>query len=198
MVKLITREEAKEIDKKLLEKGATIESLIEIAGFLAFDVIVKNIIFKNSKILVAIGPGNNGSDGLVIARYLQMCGHNVTIFTEKVKHDKLLEFAKNCGVQEEKITDSTKFDFVIDAVFGFSFKSPLREPYKEMVYLFKNHHSIISIDTPSDDEMAVKYLITFVAPKTISNCENIFVTRSFVPKDIYDDNNDYKNHRKIN
>lgn len=69
-MKFISPSDAKKIDDDLLEKGTTIESLIEIAGFLAFDVIAKEIIKKKSNVLIAIGPGNNGSDGLVIARWL--------------------------------------------------------------------------------------------------------------------------------
>lgn len=194
---LISRETVQQIDKKLEEWGASIESLIEIAGFLAFDIISKNIICKKTSILVMLGPGNNGSDGLVIARYLKMTGHKVTIYRERVRHENLLIFAKNCGVREEKVQFANEFDFIIDAIFGFSMKPPIKNPYQTMFNILKEHKFIIAIDMPSSDELSVKYLITFVGPKTIKNCENVYITRSFFPRAIYDDGNDYMNHRKI-
>lgn len=197
MTKMITTETAQRIDKSLENMGASIESLIEIAGFFAFDVITKNIILKKSNVLVMVGPGNNGSDGLVIARYLQMSGQSVTLHHEKIKNKKLLTFAKNCGVKEKKVNSVEKFDYVIDAIFGFSVESPIKEPYQTMINILKPHRSIISIDMPSCDELCVKHLITFIAPKTIRNCENVYLTRSFCPKEIYDEENDYFNHKKI-
>lgn len=126
-----------------------------------------------------------------------MSGHNVKIIYEKLKHPDLLKFAKNCGVQEIKDPEMKEFDFVIDAVFGFSLKFPLKEPYATLVDKFRHHPNIISIDVPSDrTNFKVKHLVAFIAPKTVENCENVYVTRSFVPKENFNDC-DFMNYRKL-
>ncbi|KRH95100.1 hypothetical protein M153_3100027241 [Pseudoloma neurophilia] len=197
MVKTITNEEAKHIDWKISETGAQVKSLIEIAGYLAFDLISTHIIKEKSKILVAIGPGHNGSDGLVIARYLKMNGHDVTLIYEKIKHEDLLLYALNCKVEVGKEVEPKNYDFVIDAVFGFCGRMPLQSPYDKMVTSFQNHPNIISIDVPSSEDLHVENLVTFIAPKSVKNCKNVYLTRSFFPRHVYDDENDYLNHKKL-
>ena len=44
----------------------------------SFEYINKN--FKFQKILIICGPGNNGGDGILIAKYFSDRGKNITIF----------------------------------------------------------------------------------------------------------------------
>ncbi|KAG0416891.1 NAD(P)H-hydrate epimerase, partial [Dictyocoela roeselum] len=179
----ITQEEAVKSDKKLLEI-IPLTCLIETAGFAAFEVILKiikdmEVDKKINKILVCIGPGNNGGDGLVVARYLKYSGFDVDVWCGRTKHRNLLQICQLMGVtfiQEGNDKDSEcekedipeinidhnnnntdaglgtidlgRYDLIIDALFGFSFKKPLREPYLSIVRGFKNC-TVISIDVPS-------------------------------------------------
>ena len=69
---LIKKSELKTFEKinsfKVMQKAAKA----------SFDYIVKNIQYQ--KILIICGPGNNGGDGLLIAKYFDDKKSNVVIF----------------------------------------------------------------------------------------------------------------------
>ncbi|KAF1743426.1 hypothetical protein MXB_1818 [Myxobolus squamalis] len=118
-MKYISQKEAQAIDKELIEKYKfPISSLIELAGLSVSHAIFecyKPSNFKN--ILVCVGPGNNGCDGMT-------------------------EFTANLS--------SKCYDLIIDAIFGFSFKPPLRPPHESVIgALSSTEIPICSIDVPS-------------------------------------------------
>jgi len=62
--------------------------LMELAG-LSVAAAVAKVFPSKHKVLVIAGPGNNGGDGLVCARHLQLFGYRPTIFYPK-RTDKQL------------------------------------------------------------------------------------------------------------
>jgi len=116
---------------------------------------------KNNTILIFCGPGNNGGDGLVIARLLHEQHLNITAFipddatatSEDFKAN--LQKAKHCGVtllpfDSVKTISSGGDVILIDALFGSGLSKPLEGIYKELVVLINNSHSVtIAIDIPS-------------------------------------------------
>lgn len=206
MKKYFTQQEAKELDKKMIENGCSITSLIELAGFSAFEVI-NHIIGKNKyKMGVFIGPGNNGADGLVIARYLIFSGHKVTILLNKTNRPEMLDICLKNGAELAKIEDDSslngteeikdyddiiKFDFIIDAIFGFSFANAIHKPYDKIIEAYKCHSKIISIDVPSgymvdleeNENMFVPYaVIALTAPKICCKKLNTYLARAFLKR----------------
>lgn len=210
MTRYVSQQEAKDIDAALLKLGYDLGSLIEVAGLVVFEVIMK--IFDEEKnspknILVLCGPGNNGSDGLVISRYLRLSGLNVTVFSTKLKHENLVRIAESVGVifTTSDVGDCSRYDCVIDSLFGFSFRSPLREPFSNVIKNIRFHKNVISIDVPSgydidkeeDNDFVPRHVISLVAPKICTKrCNSVYITRCFVPKQIYDDENDYVKCKK--
>ena len=77
-MKLATSSQIKEIDKLSTNKYG-IPSLIrmEVAGLKSFDIIKKE--YNPKKSLIVVGTGNNGGDGLVIARYLLLNNYECSI-----------------------------------------------------------------------------------------------------------------------
>ena len=55
--------------------------LIERAALAAVEELERDSLQENSRILIACGTGNNGADGLVMARLLHRKGHTVQIRT---------------------------------------------------------------------------------------------------------------------
>lgn len=66
--------EIKETDKGAEKQGMTAFTLMELAGMGLFNAIKQKLnIYKHHFTIIA-GKGNNGGDGIVPARYLQLAG----------------------------------------------------------------------------------------------------------------------------
>ena len=116
---------------------------------------------STKNILIFCGPGNNGGDGLAIARMLHT--HNIPVIAcipdESVKFSEdfsvNLERAKKCGVEIRK-NDKYSPEWlagntvIVDALFGSGLSKPLEGIYSEIVKLINQSKCItIAIDIPS-------------------------------------------------
>lgn len=136
--------------------------LMERASNLIFNEIV-NHYEKCKHFVFFIGPGNNGGDGLAVARMLAAVGFNCTVYLVVVA-DKLSEDAtvnlqrlkkqKLVPVYEiKKKTDlpTLEKDFIIvDALFGSGLSRPLDGLAAQVVLHINNSFAeVIAIDIPS-------------------------------------------------
>ncbi|OWA50570.1 NAD(P)H-hydrate epimerase [Hypsibius exemplaris] len=188
-VKFLGQEEATEIDKELFnEYQFSVDQLMELAGLASATAIAKSYpVPANSsdeyRVLVCCGPGNNGGDGLVCARHLQLFGYSPVIFypkpTDKELYRRLvtqcekmdIEFVKNAPTSHDN-----SFHLVVDALFGFSFKPPVRPEFQPIIKFLKDTKiPICSIDIPSGWDVekgdsdgagiAPALLVSLTAPK---------------------------------
>ena len=127
------------------------------------DVLKETIEKENTKGIVFCGLGNNGADGLAIARLLNEKG----IYTEVCKVNDLLKEkgATSASYQVQKDIYhaysypeqnnmeqilSTEYDFVIDAVFGIGLSRNLNAEYAHIVEIINETKGIkIAVDMPS-------------------------------------------------
>jgi len=133
--------------------AATVKRLVEKFG----DVKSKNV-------LVFAGLGNNGGDGLVIARHLVGYGASVTVcllgesdnirseecswnwnLLEKMKSVKLLA-GGNLGD-----LNNLEFDLIIDGILGTGISGEIREPHASAITFINksNKLGVVAIDVPS-------------------------------------------------
>jgi len=188
-IRYLNQEEATAIDKELFnEYRFSVDQLMELAGLSCAVAIAKAYPLNQlsgSKVLVVAGPGNNGGDGLVCARHLKMFGYSPTIFYPKPSNQQLM---KNLVNQIESMEISAlsylpdahlishSFALIVDALFGFSFKPPVRDPFGEVLEKMKKVTiPVASIDIPSGwlvdegpaDETSLQpdLLISLTAPK---------------------------------
>ena len=86
---LLDKENAYLLDKMAIDKGASLSDLMETAGKRSAKVIINEIVPKiknfNKKIYVVCGPGNNGGDGFVVAKYLKEEGISIRIHIGNTK-----------------------------------------------------------------------------------------------------------------
>ena len=189
-MKILTTEQIYQADQAtILQKGISPTDLMEKAAFQCFDFIQNNYQIKNQSFKIFCGVGNNGGDGLVIARYLNEIKADLTCyivhFSEKQSDDfkTNLDKLKSLNVKIVDIVDEKELpeinftDIVIDAIFGLGLK---KSPYgftKKLIQKINNSDAyIISIDLPSglmnekpieDIESVIKSnkTLTFQVPK---------------------------------
>ena len=155
----ISKNKMIELEKRTIDEYR-IDSLIlmENAGM----GIYREINQYNSYTIIC-GKGNNGGDGLVIARHLILNGKLVEVFVLGDKMTK--EFAKNLEILEKLteinyIEDENDFDGLVesmevnevtlDAIFGIGLNRPLNDFYKKLINLINAHGNyIIAVDIPS-------------------------------------------------
>ncbi|GFS62741.1 NAD(P)H-hydrate epimerase [Trichonephila clavipes] len=160
----ISQEEAINIDKELFDEYKfSVDQLMELAGLSVASAIAKTYPLQAMKrkgtLLVCCGPGNNGGDGLVCARHLKLFGYEPTIFYPRRTNKPLFE---NLVVQCQemdipflsflpaiRLVDDS-YNLVVDALFGFSFKPPVRVEFEDCMNKLKHLGiPVCSVDVPS-------------------------------------------------
>lgn len=133
---VISAEEMKLCDKNTMEHfGMPSCVLMERAAVSAFDVIREKDI-KTDSVLAVCGSGNNGGDGMVLARLLFLSGSKVDLvmagnpehFSEEAKRQMGIVKAYGIPVYRE-IPEGKDYDLVIDAIFGIGLSRPVKESY---------------------------------------------------------------------
>lgn len=116
---------------------------------------------KSQKIKIFCGLGNNGGDGLAIARMLQPLGYDLEVFVVGYSSRKTENFDINLQRLERQLTiefiDNEKYifqvnndDLIIDAIFGSGLSRPTDGLIKSIVEkLNKCGAKIISVDMPT-------------------------------------------------
>ncbi|XP_044727377.1 NAD(P)H-hydrate epimerase isoform X2 [Chrysoperla carnea] len=161
MVKYLGQEEAINIDLELFnEYKYSVDQLMELAGLSCATAIAKCYplsTLSGKKILVCCGPGNNGGDGLVCARHLKLFGYDPQIYypkrTQKPLYENLTHQCSNMNidiVECPKIENLQEIGLFVDALFGFSFKPPVREDFVPILNILQTSKiPIASVDIPS-------------------------------------------------
>ena len=190
-MKILPIEKVKQADAYTIynEPIADID-LMERAAKRCFKWVTKNI-NKKTRINVICGPGNNGGDGLAIARMLALKGYTIDVYflkiTDKVSPGCKFNYDRLFNIRDVRIYDLTDEDplpeidgkdIVIDAIFGSGLSKPVEGfPAKLISHVNKNNAVVIAIDVPSGlfcDESNVDnpgaiveadYTLTFQFPK---------------------------------
>lgn len=157
-MKIFTAQQIRNWDAYTISKEpiASID-LMERASLKAVEWLLKNIgVHYPYKIFC--GPGNNGGDGLAIARLLVHCGARVTCYAfEKNNYAKdfkvnleRLETVNWIKGQEDIPTIDTQ-DIVVDAIFGSGLNQPVKGLFAAVINRInqKEHKKTIAIDIPS-------------------------------------------------
>ncbi|USW54017.1 Putative YjeF domain-containing protein NAXE [Septoria linicola] len=196
------------LDEELMSSGAfSLDQLMELAG-----LSVSQALFalsppsKSPNVLVACGPGNNGGDGLVAARHLHHFGYKPTLYFPKQGQAEIYaRLRKQLEQLKVPFTDDFhsamgKSDYVVDAIFGFSFSGEVREPFPAVIKaLAESKVPVLAVDAPSSwniedgppgDGPGKNYqpdaLISLTAPKPLTKWfkGRHFVGGRFVGKEI--------------
>ena len=169
-MKIVDLNEMKDLEEHSFhEYGFTIPLVIENVGIRGAHFLEQEYLSKNDfgEIVFLIGSGNNGADGMAIARHIHHLGHKVRAFIlypdlakEESELSKQIQMAKAYGV---KISDVKSVDsissyftqaqseyFIVDAIFGTGVRLPLSNYLFEIVNIVNQYATmIVSVDIPS-------------------------------------------------
>jgi len=158
----LTREQVRRIDRLSVEKyhipGVV---LMENAAIAAAGVAANMI--ENSPVgpvLIICGGGNNGGDGLAVARHLHNRDYDVRVFLttdpQKYSGDAKINWqicqAMNLPTEiaTSKIIGASQAALIIDAIFGTGLTQPPRDPFPDLVAAIDQTHApVLAIDIPS-------------------------------------------------
>jgi len=160
--------------------------LMERAAGRLYDWFVSYFPFQTTFIFFC-GTGNNGGDGLALARMIGNKHHTITVFLSdqgslstdcRINLDRLkqLEVPVEILPVPELLPEIPKDAVLIDALFGTGLTRPLEGQMADLVYFLNNlPNTIISIDVPSglpadalaanDAVIQADYTLTFQSPK---------------------------------
>lgn len=156
---LVKKAEMQQYDTNTMEVfGIPSLVLIERAALAAAEELERDGLRENSRVLIACGTGNNGADGLVMARLLFLKGYRVRILTvgnrtkATKENQKELEIANNYGIPvveaelfleqfsadhageaDPQTGDMDGYDIVVDAVFGVGLSRRIEGAYGRLI-----------------------------------------------------------------
>lgn len=158
----ITVDQMYNIENKGHAMGFLKKFMMENAGAAAVRRLIEKVGNVESKnILIFAGLGNNGGDGLVMARHLAGHGAKTTVMLlgtpDKIKTE---ESTWNWSILEKMPSiklvtgDSFNFDFtpdvIIDGILGTGITGEIREPYASAInYINQTDCYKFAVDVPS-------------------------------------------------
>ncbi len=150
-MKIVSVEQMRQLEKRADAAGVTYAQMMEAAGRAVADEILRRggAEVRRKRVLVLVGPGNNGGDGLVAARYLHDAGVYVSLYLwhRKTEGDLNFERAKQHDVftlsaeTDENFaglhTKLNESDMIIDALLGTGANRPIEGTLKEILLAIK-------------------------------------------------------------
>jgi len=189
-MKVARMDEMRNLDRRATEEfGISQDLLMENAGQAVYFVMLQEFGIKNNKFVVLCGGGNNGGDGLVVARKIHSNGGEATIFLldDETKFrgaaKKNFEIVSKLPIEISKVSsiesiksDVLHSDAIVDAIFGTGLDREVGGIYEDVIQMInESQKTVFSVDIPSGINgdtgqmmgIAAKadYTITFGLPK---------------------------------
>lgn len=188
----VTHEQVRAFDIHAIEQlGIPAAVLMENAGRSAAQVL--QALGIHGPVVIACGKGNNGGDGLVMARHLANWGFDVRALLfadpEELSPDAALQWNIVQAMElpaeiwaDEQLDDAmltsmlARAEWAVDALFGTGLSGPVREPFGRVIELINASPArVFAVDIPSGLDcntgksigptIRAGHTVTFVAPK---------------------------------
>jgi len=192
-MKVLTAEQVRALDKRAIEE-------FHIPGILLMESAALRVVASietkfplasDPYIVVVCGKGNNGGDGLAVARHLSARGYRVAVNLvadpDTLAGDAAVNYAllkafpvPTATITEDNLTyhveQITKATFIVDALFGTGFKGPVRGISEQVIDSINTiNRRVLAIDIPSGLDadsgattgacIRADWTVTFAAPK---------------------------------
>lgn len=153
---LVDGNQMKTIDEYTMNQvGIPSMVLMEKAAMAVSNKMLEKIKLEDS-IIAICGTGNNGADGVAIARILTTMGYSVDILiigdekrgTEQFRQQ--LYIARNLDVNVINNAKISEYNVVVDAIFGIGLSKPISGAFACAIEeVNKNKNTVFSVDIPS-------------------------------------------------
>ena len=166
-MKILTAEQMRQIDRACIQGGTPASTLMENAGRAVAEETRNSLgDIEEQRILCLVGPGNNGGDGLVAARYLRDWGAEVSVClcSPRPEDDKNLQLVREREITCLDVTEESGLEAfdkplasatcVIDALLGTGRLRPLEGVFRQVLEKVAaarqgRRISVIAVDLPS-------------------------------------------------
>ena len=167
-MKIVTADEMRRIEDRSEIAGVSKDSLMERAGLETARYIRRRFApLFGAPVVVLVGPGNNGGDGLVVARHLHRWGASVSVYIcrDRRAPDPKLDIVNSLGVPVIAASDDDGLaqlrqrlntaHVVVDAVLGIGRIRPLEGTVRDILLLISEvkarrpDMTTIAVDVPS-------------------------------------------------
>ena len=187
-MKIVTTDEMIDMERQSDKAGVPPSVLMENAGLVIarhIHRLIGNVAGRD--IVVLVGPGNNGGDGLVAARHLRDWGARVCVYLPVPrKDDKNLQLVKERVIRVVIAENDKKYadlhtalstaDVVVDAIFGTGKLRPISGAIKDILNRVRDEKkarpamNIVAVDLPSgvDSDSGAADPATLAADMTIT------------------------------
>lgn len=150
-----TQATARNIDRAAIETYQIPSLILMEHAAIQANQIIKTLVDVDESICIICGPGNNGADGLAIARLLYTTYTNLHVVIcdkKKMSEEEKIQFQilKNLKIDYSTDMSIEPYDVYIDCIFGNGLSRDITGSYKTIIQSINSYHKkVISIDMPS-------------------------------------------------
>ena len=167
-MKIVTADQMRLIEDRSEASGVSKDALMERAGLESARYIRRRFApLFGVPMVVLVGPGNNGGDGLVVARHLRRWGARVSVYIcrDRRAPDPKLDIVNSLGVPVIAASDDAglarlrelldRAHAVVDAVLGIGRIRPLEGTVRDILLMLaetrarRSDMTTVAIDVPS-------------------------------------------------
>lgn len=186
-MKLVTVHEMTQLEQRANDAGHSYAAMMENAGRTVAEAIQQQVAIKGKRVLVLVGPGNNGGDGLVAARHLSQTGAQVACYLWKPRAEDdpnlkaVLEHNIHCLQADRDGNGKTlrkalqNADVLIDALLGTGMTRPIEGSLLELLDLVReviherrsaapSHLAPLVPDRKSPADVSAPYIVAVDVP----------------------------------
>ena len=194
-IRPLSRDEVRGVDARAAQElGMPTVILMENAGRGAAAWLAENAATTTARVLILCGPGNNGGDGGVVARHLDLWGYSVRVVwfarAEELRGDAAVQFQilarsgfdQSCWEDEPpaspELLDAllAGADWLVDALLGTGLTRPVAGTLRTVIdAINRSGKPVLALDLPSGLDadtgqplgaaVRARATVTFVAPK---------------------------------
>ncbi|MGD9624948.1 MAG: NAD(P)H-hydrate dehydratase [Arcobacter sp.] len=144
-------DEVNSLDKRCYEEFFLNEDILMEHAASSICSYIEDIFEENKSVLIVCGSGNNGADGLVLARLLYK-KFDVSLYLASAPKSPMakLQYKRVKTLNIKEVNEPFEADILVDCLFGTGLNKPLDEKYLTLIDTLNSYNSFnIACDIPS-------------------------------------------------